>query len=202
MKKLGFIFIIISILLMGFYFGYNYMLNKTAIDDVNEYIENTSSFIDEENENINIEEDVSNSSNKSTSISYTAILEIPSINLKRGLVDSTNNFKSINYAISIDSNSTYPNENGNFILYAHSGNSTIAYFKDLYKVEERDLIYIYLYGIKYEYEVINIYNIEKNGTANVVSTNDDKYITLITCDQTNSDYQIVILAKFVDYTSY
>lgn len=41
-------------------------------------------------------------------INYTAVIEIPSINLKRGVVDSTSNFNSINYAISVDKNSNYP----------------------------------------------------------------------------------------------
>ena len=39
---------------------------------------------------------------------YIAVLEIPKIGLKRGLVMATKNFKSINYAVSIDNNSKFP----------------------------------------------------------------------------------------------
>lgn len=45
---------------------------------------------------------------KKNKINYTAILEILTISLKSGIVNSTKNFYSINYAISADKNGNYP----------------------------------------------------------------------------------------------
>ena len=127
-------------------------------------------------------------------MNYTAVLEIPKINLKEGIVDVTNGFKSIKYAISADSNGNYPNINGNFILYAHSGNSSIAFFKNLYKLNLNDNIYHYI--------VFNKYDIEKTGKAKVTNSNKEKYITLITCNQQRKGYQIIIEGKLIDESNY
>lgn len=89
--------------------------------------------------------------NEKQKINYTVVIEIPSINLKQGVVDSTNNFNSINYAISVYKNSNYPDKEGNFVLYAHSGNSSISYFKNLNKVEINDVVYIYHNGVNIKY---------------------------------------------------
>lgn len=133
---------------------------------------------------------------------YTAILEIPVINLKRGVVNSTKNFKSINYAISVDKSSNYPNEYGNFILYAHSGNSSIAYFKYLINVNIDDDIYVYFNGIKYHYVIFDKYDIEKTGKAVFKRPINDNYITLITCNQNRNGYQIVLTGKLIGSITY
>ena len=96
----------------------------------------------------------------------------------------------------------YPNENGNFILYSHSGNSNIAFFNRLNNLELNDDIYVYYNGIKYRYSVRNKYDIEKTGKAKVISRKDDKYITLITCDQDKKGFQIVIEGKLIDEVNY
>ena len=201
MKKIGFILIIVGISLFVFYFVYNVSLNKKYEDDMNDYIDETSQIVDEEEESI-IEEPQEEKKETTSNITYTAVLEIPKINLKRGVVNNTKNFRSINYAISVDNSSKYPNENGNFILYSHSGNSSIAFFNKLYKVDKDDDIYVYYNGIKYHYKVVKKYDIEKTGKAKVISSKSDKYITLITCNQSRNGYQIVIEGKIMDEENY
>lgn len=201
MKKVGFTLIIIGISLFVFYFVYNVSLNKKYEDDMNDYIDETSQIVDKEEESI-IEEPQEEKKETTSSITYTAVLEIPKINLKRGVVNNTKNFRSINYAISVDNSSKYPNENGNFILYSHSGNSSIAFFNKLYKVDKDDDIYVYYNGIKYHYKVVKKYDIEKTGKAKVISSKSDKYITLITCNQSRNGYQIVIEGKIMDEENY
>lgn len=201
MKKIGFILIIVGISLFVFYFVYNVSLNKKYEDDMNDYIDETSQIVDKEEESI-IEEPQEEKKETTSSITYTAVLEIPKINLKRGVVNNTKNFRSINYAISVDNSSKYPNENGNFILYSHSGNSSIAFFNKLYKVDKDDDIYVYYNGIKYHYKVVKKYDIEKTGKAKVISSKSDKYITLITCNQSRNGYQIVIEGKIMDEENY
>lgn len=199
MKKLGIYLVTIGIAILGFYLIYNKSMNVRNNEDMNKYIEETS-VINEEQEEV-IEEN-NNTTKENYNITYTAVLEIPKINLKNGVVDSTKNFKSINYAISVDNSSQYPNENGNFILYSHSGNSNIAFFNRLNNLELNDDIYVYYNGIKYRYSVRNKYDIEKTGKAKVISRKDDKYITLITCDQNKKGFQIVIEGKLIDEVNY
>ncbi len=200
MRRLGKILILVGLMFLAFYYVHNKSLETKNNDDMNNYMEKTS-VIEEIEESTNLEHETSNNQNNSN-IVYTAVLEIPKINLKRGVVNSTKNYKSINYAISVDSNSKYPNEKGNFILYSHSGNSSIAFFKRLYKLEINDDIYVYYNGIKYHYSIINKYDIEKTGKAKVINLRDDKYITLITCNQNKKDYQIVIEGKLLAEKNY
>ena len=102
----------------------------------------------------------------------------------------------------VDHNSKYPNNNGNFILYSHSGNSNIAFFHNLYKLEINDDIYVYYKGIKYHYIIIYKYNIEKTGKASVIASKTDKYITLITCNQKKKNKQTTLVGKISNITEY
>ena len=201
MRKLGIYLVTIGIAILGFYLIYNKSIDARNNEDVNKYIEETS-IVNEQPEEIVKTDQSENTTKENYNITYTAILEIPKISLKRGVVDSTKNFKSINYAISVDNSSQYPNENGNFILYSHSGNSNIAFFNRLNNLELNDDIYVYYNGIKYRYSVRNKYDIEKTGKAKVISRKDDKYITLITCDQNKKGFQIVIEGKLIDEVNY
>lgn len=180
------------------FFIYNYYQNNKEIEMIDNYIEETK-IVKEQNV---VQEQEIIEEKQEQKINYTAVLEISSINLKRGVVDSTKNFNSINYAINVDKNSNYPDKEGNFILYAHSGNSSIAYFKNLNKVEIDDEIYIYYNGVKYKYKIFTKYDIEKTGKAEVLFSNTEKYITLITCNQNKTGYQVILIDKLVYLIEY
>ncbi len=202
MKELGKILILSAVAMIAFYFTYSSIIKERENKEIDVYIENTK-IVEKEEEQEEVETvEETKKEVKKQEINYTAILEIPSINLKRGVVDSTKNFSSINYAISVDKNSNYPDSNGNFILYAHSGNSNIAYFRNLNKVNINDKVYVYYNGIKYEYQIYDKYDIHKIGKAKVISSNENKYITLITCNQNKKNYQIVVVGKLIDSTTY
>ena len=202
MKKLGILLIMLSIISSFIYVGYNHIKKQKNMSNINTYINETSN----KNENVETLEKINNESNKENNnikkINYTAILEIPSIKLKEGLVDSTKNFNSINYAVSVDKNSNYPNEMGNFILYAHSGNSSVAFFKNINKVKLNDTIYVYFNGVKYKYVVSNIYDIKKTGKAEVIKTNNSRVVTLITCNQHKEGYQTIVIGKMKSEEKY
>lgn len=87
-------------------------------------------------------------------------------------------------------------------MYAHSGNSSISYFKNLNKVEINDVIYIYHNGVKYEYKILDKYDIEKTGKAEIYLTNTEKYITLITCSQDQKNKQIVLIGSLKNEEEY
>lgn len=188
------IIIILSILLIGIcvFIKINDIYSKKNIMIKEEKIINNII----KNETTTISSDSTKKTSKQISeYNYVAILEIPKINLKKGLVKVTKNFKSINYAISIDSHSTFPDDIGNFILYAHSGNSRISYFDKLNNLEVKDEIKVYYNGVWYYYSIIKKYEVDKNGKLGIFNDNESKYITLTTCSQENKNKQIVILGK-------
>lgn len=200
MRKIGIIMIMTGILLLSFYFAYYFGISNKEKEEIDNYITETSiideSTISQEETNEEIIEEVKQEEQKQVvqKLDYKAILEIPKINLKNGLVETTKNFDSINYAISIDKNSNYPNENGNFILYAHSGSSRIAFFKNLNKVDINDNVIVYYEGIKYTYQITNKYEIEKNGKLKVFKYEGKKLITLLTCIS-NTNKQVVLIGE-------
>ena len=191
MKTIGKLLIIISVLII--------VINKCMITTkefsekkkVEQYINETSKEKDNQKNNYN--------STNSTIYKdrYKLIIEIPKIELKRGAVETTKNYNSINYSISIDKNSIYPDKFGDLILYSHSGNSSISYFKRLYELDNNDNIIIYYNGVKYEYEIFKIYKTEKKGQLEIIVPSNDKYITLITCDKDGNNQYLVIIGKIV-----
>lgn len=200
-KRLGQIICFIGISIIGIYVIYVNNLNVKNDDIIENYIENTSVITKKQDEpQEEVIEEVKNK--KANKINYTAVLEIPNINLKRGVVDSTAKFKSINYAISVDKSSNYPNEYGNFILYVHSGNSSVAYFRNLNKVNINDDVYVYYNGRKYHYVINDKYDISKTGKAVLKKPINDNYITLITCNQSKKGYQTILTDKLIDYITY
>lgn len=57
-------------------------------------------------------------------------------------------------------------------------------------------------SIAKKYKISDKYDIEKTGKAKVINSKQDKYITLITCDQNRKNYQIVLVGKLVEELNY
>ncbi len=143
------------------------------------------------------EEEANNSS--SPSYNYIAILEIPSINLKRGIVDFNSKYNNVKYNIQIIEHSQMPNvENSNLILAGHNGTSSVSFFKDLYKLKEDSLIYLYYDGYKYIYKLNNYYDTDKDGKVEIIRNRYKTTITLITCKKGTKDKQTVFIGYLVD----
>lgn len=164
-------------------------------------------FIEEEHSEKNIpqeqpkEED--NKKSSSPSYNYIAILEIPSIDLKRGLVDYNSRYNNVKYNIQIIEHSQMPNvENSNLILAGHNGTSGVSFFRNLYKLKEDSLIYIYYDGIKYIYKLNNSYDTSKDGKVEIVRNRYKNTITLITCKRGTKDKQTVFIGYLVDKVDY
>ena len=74
---------------------------------------------------------------------YIMVLEIPKINLKKGLYPKNYYKNSINYNVAIMEESTMPDEqNNNLVLAAHNGNSKISFFDKLDQLQKNDEAYI------------------------------------------------------------
>lgn len=128
--------------------------------------------------------------------SYLGILEIPKINLKRGFYDFNSRYNSVDYNITIINGSTYPGEeNYNLILAAHSGDCTICYFDKLYKLSVNDIAYLNYKGNKYEYKIVNIYDVEKDGTVEIRRDYSKNCLTLITCTRNSNTKQTVYILE-------
>lgn len=200
MRKVGLLLIIISFLTFVFIKIYDFQKEKEIEEQVSEYIEITS--IEENPKEPVIEDEPIEMEKQTNSLNYVAILEIPVINLKTGMVWATPNFQSINYAVSIDKNSQPPSTEGNFIVYSHSGNSRIAFFKHLNQVEIGNNVYVYFNGIKYEYKIFKSYEISKTGNLNVTYPKDKRYITLVTCNPKRKGFQIVLVGEQINQEKY
>lgn len=126
---------------------------------------------------------------------YIAVLEIPSISLKTGLVDFKSSRNDVDKGIQIIEGSQFPDvDKENLILAAHSGTSNISYFKNLYKLRKGAKVYIYYSGIKYEYILDNIYNVKKTGKVKIQRNSNKNTLTLITCTQNNDTEQTVYIS--------
>lgn len=178
--------------------GYDYYSNKAINDDediaIAEFYENeetTEDIIEEPTEEKPKEE------KKEEKINYIAVLKIPKIKLVRGLVDRNSYLNNIKYNVEILKDSSMPDEdNGNVILAAHSGNARISYFRNLDKLKLGDEISIEYKSKTYEYKIVDIYLIDKTGTAEIIRNKDKSTLTLITCKH-NTNKQIIVIAELI-----
>lgn len=133
-----------------------------------------------------------------TMYSFVGILEIPRIGLKQGFVSKDDRHNNVEENITILPEAAYPDQSaGNFILAAHSGTGAIAYFNELYHLQERDKIVVYYQQKKYSYQVVKIYQQDKNGTIHIYRDQSQSTITLITCTNHNDTKQTVYIANQV-----
>ena len=83
-------------------------------------------------------------------------------------------------------------DNGNFIIYAHSGDAYISFFAYLYKLSIGDHAYVTYNNTKYDYELVKIENLPKTGSLVLTRPNPNtKELTLITCTKDSDSLQSV-----------
>ena len=101
----------------------------------------------------------------------------------------------LKYNVEILKDSASPEEqNGNVILAAHSGNARISYFRNLDKLVLGDDISLEYKSKIYKYKIVDIYLIDKTGTAEIIRNKNKNTLTLITCKH-NTNKQIIIIAE-------
>ena len=188
---LGSLFLIsgLSLIFLTIYTGFKTKTDEEIALD-NFYIEEQQ---EEITDNTTTEEVVEEK--KETSINYIAVLRIPKINFKRGLVDKDSKYNNIKYNIMIHKESDAPDkEGGNVILVAHSGTAGVSYFRNVDKLSLDDEIYLDYNSQTYSYKITNIYDIEKTGIAPIRKETTKSTITLITCRH-NTNKQIVVIVE-------
>ena len=129
---------------------------------------------------------------------YLGVLEIPRIGLKRGFYNTDSKYNNIQYNVTMLGGSNLPDvENGNLILMAHSGDAYISYFAYLWMLGIGDHAYVTYNGRKYDYQIVNIYNVEKNGVAVIHRNKERTTLTLITCTKDNDFSQTIYILELV-----
>ena len=110
---------------------------------------------------------------------------------------------NIDYHVQILKPSDFPDVlNGNFILAAHSGSGSIAYFKNLYKVELNDIARVIYDGKRYTYKVVNIYKEDKDGSVGIYRDKNKTTLTLITCSKNDKNHQTIYIFELIGVEGY
>lgn len=201
----SFIFLIGSFMYIG-RIAYNYYVELRDYNKAQEFlnigkeeVEEIKVDIDEEE----IKEQPKQEEKKKSNYNYIGVLEIPKINIKRGFLNIKDKGNNVNKNLQVIKGSDMPNvKNGNLIIAAHSGNSYISYFKNLYKLSNDDVAYVYFNNIKYTYKVAGKYDAEKNGKVTIHRDNKKNTLTLITCSQTDKTKQIVYILELESEENY
>lgn len=187
-KKLifGIIVVLIGIMVGIIPIFYKETAEKKENTKVNDYIKDTSIIEKTIDENNKAEENIKQE--------LLLILEIPKINLKRGIYPLHSEENTIEKNVAIMKESSLPTDlNGNVVLEAHNGTASISYFNQLNKLNIDDQAYIYYQGTKYIYTVDKIYDVKKDGDVEVNRNTNKNTLTLITCKKNTNDRQLVII---------
>lgn len=176
------------------FISYDYLYNKKIDKKESELLEEfyetneITESIEEPQEKDEVKEQIK--------VNYIAVLKIPKINLERGLVDPNSYLNNVNYNLEWIDGTSMPNEEkGNVIIAGHSGSDRISFFRNLDKLVIGDEASIIYNGTTYNYKVVKIYDIEKNGKAEIIRNQNVSTLTLITCRHNSNNQIVVILEK-------
>ena len=137
--------------------------------------------------------------NKKIKDKYIGVIEIPSINLKRGLVSPYSTSNNVSKNIEIIKPYHMPDEDHKtMILAAHSGTSKVSYFDKLRYIDLYDNVNVYYRDKKYEYKVIDKYQIKKTGKFEMKEYEEKTILALLTCNPTNLNKQIVVICERIN----
>ena len=128
---------------------------------------------------------------------YKAILEIPSIGLKRGILDINNKYNFAKYNIEL-----VKEEDDMIVLASHNGNNYNSYFGKLKNISLGDEINYYYNGKIYKYIYTDSYEIRKDGYADIYRKKSENSIILVTCKDNSDDAQIVFIGYLNDILEY
>lgn len=198
MKK---IFLVISVLIIFMGISiliYNHYQDKKYQDTDQILLQEFFKDFDNSSEEVLQIEELKEEQQVQDTTSYLAVIEIPNISLYTGIVMSNSSYTTMDRNVSVYPTSDMPNiENGNFILFAHNGNSRVSYFRNIHKLKNNDEIYIYYNNVRYVYKIIKNYEVIMTDNTPLNKMKDKSIITLITCKSGNNKYRTVIVGEMV-----
>jgi len=193
----GSLLIILGFGIIGGKYLYNYLQNKNEEKLIDVFYEEQEEIEEDTNTEEQVETPTEEKPKSSSKVNYVAVIKIPKIGLEKGLCAKGTYCNNVNRNIQILNESDYPDkEKGNVMLAGHSGNGRVSYFRKLDKLSQDDEVSIFYNGSEYKYKVVNQYDIEKNGTANIVRNAEKSTLTLITCRHITNK-QIFIICELV-----
>lgn len=186
--------------------GYNYYVELRDYQKAQEFLnigKEETEVIKVDIDDEDTQEQPKQEEKKVPNYNYIGVLEIPKINIKRGFLNINDKGNNVNKNLQVIKGSDMPDvKNGNLIIAAHSGNSYISYFKNLYKLSNDDIAYVYFNNIKYTYKVAGKYDVEKTGKVVIHRDNKKNTLTLITCSQIDKTKQIVYILELESEENY
>lgn len=124
-------------------------------------------------------------------------LKIDKINLFQPLLKKESIHNNIEENVTILKDSIMPTEKNSIVfLAAHSGSGSIAFFKDLNKLEVGDIIELKYKNQIYHYQINNIWEERKNGYIHVNKTK-LKQLILTTCSPEKENKQLIINSNII-----
>ena len=192
-KLISVMIIAFSLALFCSYHIYYYFVDINSNKLVNKYYEKEN--IKESKpivaKKMNVEE---KSDNKEE---YLGILSIPKIKLKTGFYNKDNSKNNVSKSVTLLKESIMPGKSNSIVyLAAHSGIGHLAYFKDLNKLTDGDLITLSINKTDYLYTISDIYEMPKNGEIIVNRNVNENYLVLTTCSK-NKNMQLVVISKLI-----
>ena len=190
-KPISLVIIIFAIALLCSYHIYYHFMTITNNNLVKDYYESES--VDENDAHPQVEKVVNKGAD--TKEEYLGILIIPKIKLEEGFynIDSRNN--NVSNSVTILKESIMPDKDNSIVyLAAHSGVGPLAYFKDLNKLTNNDILKLRYHQHDYSYIITDIYEMPKNGEISVNRNIHENYLILTTCSN-NKNMQLIIISK-------
>ena len=167
---------------------------NTSIKDNDDNEKDIQGDIEDNSSNSEQNENIEKNEKSSVDEDYIMILEIPKIDLKRGILRKESKYNNIEHNVTILKESNYPDdEKGNVYIAGHNGTARISYFNQLHRMEIGDIAILYYKGIKYTYKIDRIYDVLKDGDVEVERDKEKNTLTLVTCKKNTKDRHLVII---------
>ena len=125
---------------------------------------------------------------------YDWYIEIPKIELYAPIEEGTSD-EILNKSVGHFEETS--RRNGNCGLAAHNRGYKVNYFSRLKELEKGDIVYYFVDGKKYKYEVKDSLIIYETDWSVLEETEDDE-ITLITCVENREEYRLCVKGVLVE----
>lgn len=126
-----------------------------------------------------------------------AKLIIKKIGIENNLYDIGTNENQVDRNVTILKESTFPDKEESILfIAAHSGDGKIAYFKNLDQLKIKDIAEFIYQGNRYIYEIVNMYEREKNGYIELNKISKHQLV-LTTCSPKRKGMQLIINAELI-----
>ncbi len=182
-----FLFLVVSILCI-LYFIFDFVEDTNKSETENTTITNTLKYDYSGDGNFSV---------SSLSFKYDLLLDIPSIDFKRGLYLFDSEFNNVDENLELIEGSSLPNnDDGITIIAGHTGSGDNAYFNNLSSLFIGATAKLFYDGIWYQYILENVIEIDKNGYFLINENYRPNTLLLITCKSNSDKQEVYVFNKY------